>query len=63
MPAFFHEKSALYRKALDLAAAANKVAIRLPRERYYLKNQIGAVRFQFLATSLKVWQLARSRHV
>src|SRR5687767_14056485 len=40
MPAFFHEKSDLYHKALDLAAAANEVAVSLPRERYYLKNQI-----------------------
>ncbi|HEY0809390.1 MAG TPA: four helix bundle protein [Longimicrobiales bacterium] len=40
MPAFFHEKSDLYRKALELAAAANQVAMSLPRERYYLKNQI-----------------------
>ena len=40
MPAFYHETSPVYQKALDLAAAANVVALKLPRERYYLKDQL-----------------------
>jgi four helix bundle protein len=40
MPAFFHEKLIVYHKAIAFVVAADRVALRIPKWRLYLRYQL-----------------------